>query len=78
MARILLLSVGSTGDVEPFAALAAGLADRGHEVTLAADAAFQRLASSGGAAFAPIRADSTPCCPLPTGAGRLYAVRSCR
>jgi sterol 3beta-glucosyltransferase len=57
MARIMVLSVGSTGDVEPFAAFAAGLAGRGHEVTLVADAAFERLAPPGGVAFAPIRAD---------------------
>ena len=36
MARIMVLTAGSTGDVEPFAALAARLATRAHEVTLAA------------------------------------------
>jgi sterol 3beta-glucosyltransferase len=57
MARIMVLSVGSTGDVQPFAALSAGLTARGHEVTFATDAAFAQLAPSGGIAFAPIRAD---------------------
>ena len=73
MARIMVLSVGSTGDVEPFAALAAGLTGRGHEVTLAADAAFQGLASSGRVAFAPIRADFRSL--LPTSEGRRPSLR---
>ena len=77
MARIMVLSVGSTGDVEPFAAFAAGLAGRGHEVTLVADAAFQRLAPPGGVAFAPIRADSTRFFPLADGPGHPCVVRFC-
>jgi sterol 3beta-glucosyltransferase len=58
MAELMVLSAGSTGDVEPFAALAAGLAGRGHTVTLAADAGFADLApADDGVEFAPIRAD---------------------
>jgi UDP:flavonoid glycosyltransferase YjiC (YdhE family) len=38
MAAVMVLAAGSTGDVEPFAALAGRLAGRGHDVTLAADA----------------------------------------
>ena len=53
----MVLSAGSTGDVEPFAALAARLDTRGHEVVLAADAGFERLAPGGAVRFAPIRAD---------------------
>jgi sterol 3beta-glucosyltransferase len=57
MARIMVLTAGSTGDVEPFAALAAGLGERGHAVTLAADGGFERLAPGDPVEFAPIRAD---------------------
>ena len=57
MARIMVLTAGSTGDVEPFAALAARLAEREHIVTLAADPGFQALAPGGPVEFAPIRAD---------------------
>jgi UDP:flavonoid glycosyltransferase YjiC (YdhE family) len=39
----MVLSAGSTGDVEPFVALSVRLRARGHEVTLAADAGFERL-----------------------------------
>jgi sterol 3beta-glucosyltransferase len=71
MARIVVLTAGSTGDVEPFAALAARLAGRGHRVTLAADAAFERLAPGNGAEFAPIRADFQSLVPTP-------GARNCR
>jgi sterol 3beta-glucosyltransferase len=57
MAGIMLLTAGSTGDVEPFAALAGVLAQRGHAVTLAADARFESLAPGGDVEFASIRAD---------------------
>jgi sterol 3beta-glucosyltransferase len=57
MAAIMVLTAGSTGDVEPFAVLAGVLASRGHTVTLAADAKFEPLAPGGGVEFAPIRAD---------------------
>jgi sterol 3beta-glucosyltransferase len=57
MARIMVLTAGSTGDVEPFAALAVRLNERGHEVTLAADPSFERLAPGDGVEFAPIRAN---------------------
>jgi sterol 3beta-glucosyltransferase len=53
----MVLSAGSTGDVEPFAALAARLGMRGHEVVLAADAGFEHLAPGGAVRFAPIRAN---------------------
>ena len=53
----MVLTAGSTGDVEPFAALAARLAGRGHAVTMAADAGFERLTQGDGVRFAPISAD---------------------
>jgi sterol 3beta-glucosyltransferase len=62
---MMVLTAGSTGDVEPFAALAARLAARGHGVTLAADAGFERLAAGGGVRFAPIRADFQSLLPTP-------------
>jgi sterol 3beta-glucosyltransferase len=65
MAAIMVLTAGSTGDVEPFAALAGRLAARGHEVTLAADAGFEQLAPGGRVEFAPIRADFHSLLPTP-------------
>jgi sterol 3beta-glucosyltransferase len=65
MAAVMVLAAGSTGDVEPFAALAGRLAGRGHDVTLAADAGFERLAPGGRVEFAPIRADFRSLLPAP-------------
>src|SRR5918997_4135865 len=67
MAQIMVLAAGSTGDVEPFAVLAARLEERGHEVTLAADPSFERLAPGGGVEFAPIRANFRSLLPRPDG-----------
>jgi sterol 3beta-glucosyltransferase len=67
MAEIVVLTAGSTGDVEPFAALAARLAGRGHRVTLAADGGFESLAPGNGVEFAPIRADFQSLLPTPEG-----------
>ncbi len=68
-----MLSAGSTGDVEPFAALAARLGTRGHEVVLAADAGFERLAPGGAVRFAPIRADFQSL--VPTAGGKRPSLR---
>ena len=61
----MVLTAGSTGDFEPFAAVAERLGRRGHTVTLTADAAFERLAPGGPVKFAPIRADFQSLLPTP-------------
>jgi sterol 3beta-glucosyltransferase len=65
VAKILVQAAGSTGDVQPFAALAARLAERGHGVALAADPSFEHLAPGGGVDFTPIRADFQALMPTP-------------
>jgi sterol 3beta-glucosyltransferase len=65
MAAIMVLTAGSTGDFEPFAALAERLARRGHTVTLTADEGFERLAPDSPVEFAPIRADFQSLMPTP-------------
>jgi sterol 3beta-glucosyltransferase len=65
MVAIMVLTAGSTGDVEPFAVLASVLAKRGHTVTLAADTAFEPLALGNRVEFAPIRADFHSLLPTP-------------
>jgi sterol 3beta-glucosyltransferase len=55
--RALLLTVGSQGDVQPFAALAARLAAGGHDAVLAAPALFSGLAAAYGVPFAPLDLD---------------------
>ncbi|GAB4512681.1 MAG: glycosyltransferase [Anaerolineae bacterium] len=55
--RILLVGVGSRGDVQPYIALAKGLQQAGHDVVLAAAMNFQTWIESEGLAFAPIHVD---------------------
>lgn len=56
--RLLLLATGSTGDVQPMAALARALASRGHDVTLMAFEALAPLAEGTGARFVPLPVDA--------------------
>jgi sterol 3beta-glucosyltransferase len=52
--RIVILTYGSRGDVEPFVALGVGLQTAGHAVRLAGPAPFAPLVESHGLEFAPI------------------------
>jgi sterol 3beta-glucosyltransferase len=55
--KVLLLTVGSTGDVLPFVALAERLCREGHQPLLAAPRLFQGLAESYRVPFAPLDLD---------------------
>ena len=52
--HVLLVALGSAGDVHPNIGLALALRDRGHRVTLVASGAFQRLADRHGFEFFPV------------------------
>jgi sterol 3beta-glucosyltransferase len=52
--RIVILTAGTRGDVEPFVALGLGLARAGHDVTLAAPAMLTGLGTARGLRVAPI------------------------
>ncbi|MET4731438.1 sterol 3beta-glucosyltransferase [Thalassospira sp. MBR-102] len=52
--HILLMTYGTRGDIQPFIALAYGLQQTGHMVTLAAPGRFQSLVQQHGLAFAPL------------------------
>jgi len=49
--------MGTRGDVEPFVALALGLADAGHDVVVATAPSFEAFVTERGLAFSTIRAD---------------------
>lgn len=49
--RVLIVAVGTRGDVAPFTGLAARCIDAGHEVTIAAYAEFEQLVRGCGAGF---------------------------
>jgi sterol 3beta-glucosyltransferase len=55
--RIMLLTYGSRGDVEPFVALGKGLQGAGHSVGLAAPAVYESLASAHGIEYVPLPGD---------------------
>lgn len=55
--RILLLSFGSRGDVQPYVALGRALKARGHEVTLSTGRGFESLIESHGVTAAPLSVD---------------------
>ncbi|MEV4222769.1 glycosyltransferase [Nonomuraea sp. NPDC049725] len=52
--KVLILTHGTRGDVQPYAALALALRTAGHEPVLAAPAAMASLAEPYGLAFAPV------------------------
>lgn len=52
--KVLLVTTGSRGDVEPFAALAAGLASAGHDPLLAAPRRLTEHAAGQGVPVAPL------------------------
>lgn len=52
--RVLVVSIGTYGDVLPFIGLAAELGRRGHEVTLASASVFEAAAKRAGVDFEPL------------------------
>lgn len=76
--RVVLSSIGSRGDVQPLAALAAALSRAGADVLLAAPAEFRDLADEAGVSLRPLGAGFAHLArqqPLPThGAGNPVAV----
>lgn len=57
--RVTIMTVGSRGDAQPYVALAAGLARRGHAVTVATHEVFRGLVEAHDVAFTPIAGDPT-------------------
>jgi sterol 3beta-glucosyltransferase len=55
--KIAILTIGTRGDVEPFAVLGQALAARGHRVTLCTARNFENLVRSYGVGFRPVDAD---------------------
>ena len=68
--RILILSYGSRGDVQPFVALGLGLKAAGHQVTLATAARFEGFVTSHGLEFGALSDDMLAL--LETGEGREF------
>lgn len=59
MARIVITTVGSLGDLHPYLALAHELAARGHRPVIATHASYRERVTGAGAEFHPLRPDIT-------------------
>ena len=55
--KIAILTLGTRGDVQPYAVLGQALKQRGHQVTLSTAKNFEQLVKSYGINFAPVEAD---------------------
>ncbi len=55
--KILIITIGTRGDVQPYLALAKGLQAAGHELWLATDAIFEAFVIHSGVGFKAIKAD---------------------
>jgi UDP:flavonoid glycosyltransferase YjiC (YdhE family) len=55
--RVTIITIGSRGDAQPYVALAAGLARRGHRVTVATHEIFRPLVLANDIDFAPVAGD---------------------
>ena len=56
--RVALVTLGSWGDVLPYLAIALGLRERGHQVTLATSACYREKVEALGVGFGAVRPDS--------------------
>jgi len=68
MSSILIICLGSRGDVVPYAAIGQALQARGHRVRVAAFENFRQLVGEMGLEYAPIHGDSRAL--LAAGAGQ--------
>jgi UDP:flavonoid glycosyltransferase YjiC (YdhE family) len=55
--NVAILALGTRGDVQPYVALGAGLAEAGHEVTLVTGKGFEELVAGRGLRFAALDVD---------------------
>ena len=69
--HVTILAAGTRGDVQPYVALALGLLDAGHDVTLAANAEFRALVEAYDVPFSPLRADYLALADTPEGRAAL-------
>jgi UDP:flavonoid glycosyltransferase YjiC (YdhE family) len=54
MTHVLIIAVGSRGDVDPYTGVGARLRSEGHRVSIAADRAFEDLVTAAGLEFRPL------------------------
>ena len=57
MSRIVVVSLGTRGDVQPYVALGRGLQAAGHDVVIGTHPMFEDFVTQHGLTLAPIRVD---------------------
>jgi sterol 3beta-glucosyltransferase len=67
--HVLILTIGSRGDVQPYVALGAGLLAAGHRVTLATSPRFRDLVEDAGLSLAPVSDELVALADSPLGRG---------
>ena len=72
MARILITTFGSYGDLHPYIAVALGLQQRGHEPVIATSASYRSKVEAEGLRFHPVRPDLDDFGPFADVARRVY------
>ncbi len=75
LAKILILTFGSRGDVQPYVALGAALKARGHAVTLSTSPTFDDLIGRFGLAPAPLSVDVQDMMRMPEVKAAMASVR---
>lgn len=65
--QVVILTVGTRGDVQPYVALGRGMRARGWDVVVATTERFQPLVHHAGLKFAPLRADFVALLDAPRG-----------
>ncbi len=76
--KIVLISIGTRGDVEPFIAIADLLIRDGHDVVCAFPAQFENLATRNGSRFYPLKKEFLEMLNGPTGQAALGGGKSFR
>lgn len=75
MARIVITTIGSYGDLHPYIALGLGLQSRGHDVAIATSESYRDKVVAGGLRFSPIRPNLDDFGPFVEIARRVYDPR---
>ncbi|MFD0734598.1 glycosyltransferase [Planotetraspora mira] len=76
--RVLIIGLGTRGDVAPYTGLGARLRDAGHEVAIAAHQPYGHLVTASGLEFRAIPGDPIPLLPVAVGGAKVAPVAKAR
>jgi sterol 3beta-glucosyltransferase len=73
--KIVILTIGTLGDVQPYVALGCGLQEQGHTVTIATLAEFETLVTGYGLQFSALRGDFLAAARTPQDNARMNPIQ---